>query len=58
MTEVEKARLFDELQAKKVIQIRKDRSTGAEITRIEHGDTRSIVVDNSVISIEAELAKR
>lgn len=58
MTETEKAQLFDLLQLKKVIQVRKDRSSGEEVTRIEHGDTRSIVVDRSVISVEAERAAR
>lgn len=54
MTEAQKAETFDLLRRKKVIRVRKDRSSGRLITRIEHGDTGSIEVDDFVVSLEEE----
>ena len=57
MTQEQKAEIFDLLQRTKVIQVRKDSSSGTLVTRIEHGDTRTIVVGDFVVSLEAERLK-
>lgn len=57
MTQAQKAEIFDLLRRTRVIQVRKDTSSGTLVTRIVHGDTRSIEVDNFVVSLEAECLK-
>ncbi|HEV2306449.1 MAG TPA: hypothetical protein VGR93_13075 [Candidatus Acidoferrales bacterium] len=54
MTQAQKAEIFDLLQRTRVIQVRKDKSSGTLVTRIEHGDTKSIEVGDFVVSLEAE----
>jgi hypothetical protein len=58
MTEEQKAATFDRLQQTRVIQVSKDRSSGTLVTRIVQGDTRSIEVEDFVVSLEAEHALR
>jgi hypothetical protein len=58
MTEAQKAATFDRLQQTRGIQVRKDASSGTLVTRIEHGDTKSINVDDFVVSLESEDALR
>lgn len=57
MTQAQRAEIFDLLRRTRVIQVRKDTSSGTLVTRIVHGDTRSIEVDNFVVSLEAECLK-
>lgn len=54
MTQAQKAEIFNLLQRTRVIQVRKDTSSGTLVTRIEHGDTKSIKVDDFVVSLETE----
>jgi hypothetical protein len=54
MTQAQKAEIFELLQRTKVIQVRKDTSSGTLVTRIVHGDTKSIEVGDFVVSLEAE----
>ncbi len=58
MTEAQKAPTFDLLQRKRVIVVRKGpRSIGGKMmqrTWVEHGETKDIVVDDFVTTLEAE----
>lgn len=54
MTQAQKAEIFDLLRRTRVIQVRKDTSSGTLVTPIVHGDTKSIEVGDFVVSLEAE----
>ena len=50
MTEAQKAEIFDDLQRKRVIEVRKDTSKAHVVTHIIQGQTKDIVVPDWVVS--------
>jgi len=57
MTEAQKAEIFDDLQRKRVIEVRKDTSKTPTVTHIIQAQTKDIVVPDWVVSLAGEGSK-